>query len=101
MLIATKARSFKGRIIKLYQINLSISTNEKTSQTKSELQNIVALEILGKAADEFLWTMPNAEHLLPWDDNIDIVKAKAYLPELENLERFRSEERRVGKECPV
>lgn len=60
MLIATKARSFKRRTIKLYQINLSISANEKTSQTKSELQNKVALEILGEAADEFLWTRPNA-----------------------------------------
>ncbi|MEO8253096.1 MAG: glycosyltransferase [Flavobacterium sp.] len=88
LLIATKARSFKRRTIKLYQINLSISANEKTSQTKSELQNKVALEILGEAADNFLWTRPNAKRLLPWDGNIDIVKAKAYLPELENLQRF-------------
>ena len=88
LLAATGARTLLERIPLLYIININLSKYEKYFNRISEIEEQVAVKILGESANKFLGSTPDAEHLSPWDSNIQITKKKAFLPELGNWEGY-------------
>ena len=88
LLAATGARSLLERIPQLYRININLSIYGKKNNNISEVERQVAIKILGERANKFLMSTPDAEHLSPWDINIQITKAEACLPEIGNWQVY-------------
>jgi GT2 family glycosyltransferase/glycosyltransferase involved in cell wall biosynthesis len=90
VLHASGARSIWQRIRTLYKINKIIKKYSNIYDSISEIEQKVALKILGPQANDF-FTLRFEGPLAPWINNIQISKAKACLPDLYNWHCFIKE----------